>query len=136
MSGLFDTPLELTGKVLDLRLQRQNLVTANISNINTPNYRPRRLEFEKALQSALDLDANGKMTRTTKGHMPSAFNAEGFAGRGFKDVEGRYVYGQDSVDLDKEMGELAKNNMAYDALTEIIRKKFDGLNKVIADGKA
>ncbi len=136
MPGLFDTPIELTGKVMDLRLQRQNLVTANISNINTPNYRPRRLEFEKALQSAVDLDATGRVTRTSSGHMPVAFNAQNFKGNGFKDVEGRYVYGQDSVDLDKEMGELAKNGMVYDALTEVIRKKFDGLNKAIADGKS
>lgn len=136
MPGLFDTQLELTGKVLDLRLQRQNLVTANISNINTPNYRPRRIEFEKTLQGALDLDATGRVTRTQQGHMPVAFAPGTFQGKGVGDVQGRYVYGQDSVDLDKEMGELAKNSMVYDALTEVIKKKFDGLSRAIADAKA
>lgn len=136
MKGLFEQHIQVTEKVLDLRLERQNLVMGNITNVNTPGYKARRLEFEKQLQGALNLDATGKMTRTKGDHMPSVFNANTFQGKGLKDFEPRYVYGEDTVDLDTEMGVMAKNSMLYNALTDVIKKNFTGIQKVITEAKA
>jgi len=134
MRTFFEKHINLTAKVMDLRLERQNTVIGNISNINTPEYRTRRLEFEDTLQSALNLDARGKMTRTQKDHMPAVFNPEGFQGEGIQSFKAREIYGQDSVDLDKEMTVMAKNTMMYNALSQIIKKNFQGMSKVIMDG--
>jgi len=136
MKTLFQPHLELTKKVMDLRLQRQNLVIGNITNINTPNYKPRRLDFEEKLQKALDLDARGKMARTDEKHVPAHFSAKGFSGDWEKEFKPRAEHGQDSVDLDKEMAILNKNVMLYDALTQITKGGYQGINKVINDSKA
>jgi flagellar basal-body rod protein FlgB len=56
MKTLFPRHLEVSAAVMDLQLERQNLVSSNIANLNTPGYQPRRLEFEKALQAALGRD--------------------------------------------------------------------------------
>ena len=109
MRELFEKHIHLTAKVMNLQVERQNVVTGNISNINTPQYRARRLEFEKTLQGALNQDARGKMTRTQKSHMPVAFNPDGFQANEFKAFKAREIYGQDSVDLDKEMTIMAKD---------------------------
>jgi flagellar basal-body rod protein FlgB len=135
MSGLFGSHIEVTAKVLDLRLERQNVVMSNIANVNTPDYKPVRLEFEKQLQSALNLDMNGKMARTEQGHMPSKFNAETFEGEEEQPFDPRYTYGEDTVDMDEEVTQMAKNAMMYNALTQVISKNFSGLEKVIAEGK-
>ncbi|MDK2954685.1 MAG: flagellar basal-body rod protein FlgB [Desulfovibrionales bacterium] len=135
MSGLFDSHIEITAKVLDLRLERQNVVMSNIANVNTPDYKPVRLEFEKELQGALNMDMNGKMARTEQGHMPSKFDAATFEGEEEHPFEPRYVYGQDTVDMDKEVTRMAKNAMMYNALTQVIGKSFTGLEKVISEGK-
>ena len=45
------------------------------------------------------------------------------------------VKGEDSVDLDKEMAKLSKNTLMYNALTTIIKKNFEGMTKVISEGK-
>lgn len=135
MKTLFEPHMDLTKKVMDLRLQRQNLVIANISNINTPNYKPRRLDFEEKLQKALDLDARGKMARTDQEHVPATFNAKGFSGDWEKEFKPRAEHGQDSVDLDKEMAILSKNTMLYDALAMIVKGGYQGINKVINDSK-
>jgi len=134
MRELFEKHINLTAKVLDLRLERQNTVIGNISNINTPEYRTRRLEFEGTLQKALNQDARGKMTRTQNDHLPAVFNPAGFQGDGIKDFKAREIYGQDSVDLDKEMIVMAKNTIMYNALTMVIKKNFSGMQKVIMDG--
>lgn len=134
MRELFGSHINLTAKVLDMRLERQNIVAGNISNINTPQYRARRLEFEDTLQSALNQDARGKMTRTQGNHLPAVFNVDGFQGQGIKNFKAREIYGQDSVDLDKEMTIMAKNSMMYSALSQVIKKNFSGIQKVIMDG--
>lgn len=134
MRELFGRHIQLTGKVMDLRLQRQNLVTGNIANVNTPGYKARRLEFEEKLQSALNQNSLGKMTRTNESHMPTKFSPAGFQGDDFKEFKAREVIGKDSVDLDKEMTKNAKNTMVYNALAMVIKKNFQGMQKVIMEG--
>lgn len=134
MKTLFSPHIQLTSKVLDLRLQRQNVVMSNLANVATPKYKARRLEFEEDLQAALDLDARGKMTRTSKEHLPSVFEAEGFAATWEKEWHPRAVHGEDRVDLDKEMAIMAKNNLMYNALSTVLKKNFEGLQTVISEG--
>ncbi|MDP3426895.1 MAG: flagellar basal body rod protein FlgB [Humidesulfovibrio sp.] len=134
MKGLFGTQILVTEKVLDLRLQRQNVVMGNIANVTTHNYKPRKLAFENDLQTALQLDAKGKMARTDAKHLPSEFDVTGFQGKGLTDYKPRVVYGEDSVDLDKEMSAMAKNTLMYNALTDIMAKNFTGLQTAITEG--
>ncbi|MDY7000580.1 MAG: flagellar basal body rod protein FlgB [Thermodesulfobacteriota bacterium] len=134
MKGLFESHIQLTGKVLDMRLMRQNVVISNLSNIKTPRYKSRRLEFEADLQAALDLDAKGKMTRTSGGHLPAVFNADGFGPDMVKGFKHRIIHGEDNVDLDKEMAVMAKNTLMYNALTTVLKKNFEGLSKTIQEG--
>jgi flagellar basal-body rod protein FlgB len=134
MKSIFEPHINLTAKVLDMRLERQNLVTANITNADTPNYRPVHLEFEKDLQTALALDMRGKVTRTDPSHLPAAFDVDGFKGKGIKEFKPREVFGGDKVDLDKEMTAMAKNTMLYNALTSVIKKNFEGIQKAITEG--
>jgi flagellar basal-body rod protein FlgB len=131
MKTLFEPHMSLCSKVMDLRLKRQNLVIGNITNANTPGYKPRRLDFEAKLQASLDLDAKGTMQRTESGHMPSTFEADGFSPDFEKEFKPRTEHGQDSVDLDKEMAIMSKNSLSYDVLTTIVREGFKGVNKVI-----
>ncbi|OGR38332.1 MAG: flagellar basal-body rod protein FlgB [Desulfovibrionales bacterium GWA2_65_9] len=134
MKALFEDHILVTEKVLDLRLQRQNVVMSNIANVTTRNYKPRKLAFEEDLQSALRLDARGKMARTDPKHLPSEFDVSGFKGKGLTDYKPRVVYGEDVVDLDKEMGAMAKNTLMYNALTDIMSKNFTGLQTAIQEG--
>jgi flagellar basal-body rod protein FlgB len=107
---------------------------SNIANVTTRNYKPRSLAFEEDLQSALNLDARGKMTRTDESHLPSEFDINGFQGKGLTEYKPRVVYGEDVVDLDKEMAAMAKNTLMYNAITDIIAKQFSGIQTTIQDG--
>jgi flagellar basal-body rod protein FlgB len=135
MRGLFASQIGLVGRVLDMQLQRQNVITGNLANIETPNYKPRELAFEKELQQAMGLDKDGRMSVTQQGHMPTTFNPETFGPEWDKRFKPRQIYGEDRVNLDKEMTKLAKCNLHYSALTQVISKSFEGVNTVIMDGK-
>ena len=134
MKGLIEPHVLVTEKVLDIRLQRQNVVMANIANVNTRNYKARSIHFEEDLQQALKLDARGKMAVTNARHLPAEFSASAFQGKGVSEYKPRMVFGEDVVDLDKEMGAMAKNSLMYNALTDIISKQFSGLQTVIQEG--
>lgn len=70
MKGLFNSQIGLVSRVMDMQLKRQNVITSNLANLETPNYKPRELAFEEELQSALGLDMRGRMSTTSQGHMP------------------------------------------------------------------
>ncbi len=135
MKSLFDSDVGLIGKVLDMQLQRQNVVTSNMANVKTPGYKPLKLDFEESLQSALGLDARGKMTLTDQKHMPVVFDPDSFGTDWTHAFKPRIVHGEDRVDLDKEMATMAKTNLHYSALTTIIRSKFEGLKQIITEGQ-
>jgi flagellar basal-body rod protein FlgB len=135
MKSLFSSHIEVTAKVMDMRLKRQNVVMSNMANIGTPNYKVRTLEFEQQLQNALGLGMNGRVTRTSGQHMPSTFDPKNFGPEWTKEFKPRLVHGEDNVDLDKEMAKMAKNNMLYNTLAQVIKGNFMGLKKIITEGK-
>lgn len=133
MKSIFSEHMNVTAKVLDFQLQRQNIVSANLANLNTPGYKARRLEFEKDLQDALGLSEQGPMARTHAKHLPVA-SPDGAESSVSKPFAPRVVQGLDNVDLDTEMAIMAKNNLMYNTLTMVIQKGFAGLKQTIQDG--
>ena len=135
MRSLFEPNMNLIGKVMDLQLQRQNVVSSNIANVKTIGYRPQELAFEKELQDALALDARGKITRTNTKHFPGAFEPEGFEGDLQEKFKPRVIFGEDRVNLDKEMAKMAKNSLHYTALSQVIKGNFDHIKTIITEGQ-
>lgn len=134
MKSLFPDHVDLTAKVMDFQLQRQNIVSANLANINTPGYKARRLEFEKDLQNAMGLSDAGAVTRTHPGHLPLPFSADNAEASVSRSLTPRVVEGLDTVDLDTEMATMAKNNLLYNTLATVMAKNFSGLKQIIQDG--
>lgn len=135
MKSLFGSHIGVVGKVLDMQLQRQNVVTSNLANIKTPGYRPRSLTFEDELQAALGLDAKGKMSLTNRQHMPTVFNPDGFGPEWEEAFKPRIIHGEDRVNIDKEMTTMAKTNLHYSALTQVLRSNFEGIRNIITEGQ-
>jgi flagellar basal-body rod protein FlgB len=51
---------------MQMRQLRQNVINANIANAETPGYRAKKMDFEAALQRAIDREGLGKMHVNTK----------------------------------------------------------------------
>lgn len=134
MRSLYEPQVSLVAKVMDMQLERQNVIMSNIANVNTPQYKTRNLEFEDQLQKALNLDARGKLSRTEQGHIPSVFNADTFHTELGKSIKPRVAFGEDRVNLDKEMVKMAKASLQYNALTQIIKNDFDIVKTAISEG--
>lgn len=134
MTSLFPDHINVSAKVMDLELERQNIVASNLSNIKTPGYKALRFEFEKQLQAALQLDKQQQMTTTDKAHLPTKFNPATFSGDWHQELQTETVRGKDKVDLDKEMVVQAKTAMRYNTLATVLQKNFSGLKGIIMKG--
>ncbi len=126
---------------LHYRKIRQDMIASNITNADTPYYRPKDIRFEEALQEEVDKKFNLqtsrklKLAQTEPGHLA-----------GFEDTEGGkpVVFYRDghlarndgnSVDIDVETTEMAKNNIAYNATIQALRKNIDIFKAVIDSSK-
>lgn len=132
---LFNTTIELLGKNIDLRARNHNHLSANIANAETPGYTPRRLSFEGELKDALQEKKKGLSQQPAN---PRHIPIKGSSAK-LDAVQGRIVatpattVGRDgnSVELESEMGQMAENQIMFNASVQILAKKFESLKSAI-----
>jgi flagellar basal-body rod protein FlgB len=139
IDNLFGSTIDLISKNLDLRSKNQMYIAANVANAETPNYRAKTFSFEDQLKDALKNNDAGSMAAvpTNPRHIP----LKGVA-RKLDDVEGTVDESQvnglgrdgNGVDLEREMGRMAENQILYNASVQILAKKFEGLTYAIKGG--
>ncbi len=123
MKALFGKTVDLLSDMLALHARRHKVLTSNIANIDTPDYEPRDLDFEKALRAAVS--AGVALKRTDERHLPAAAPGQDFS----------VVTTGRKVSLDKEMVNLAENHLMYNTAVELLVRKFKSLNSVIREAK-
>ena len=118
-------------RAIDIAHQRNSYITSNISNVDTPNYKPKEIDFEQALSQALQPQRGFALVRTNSRHIDQGIHEPGGV-EPFED-EGEWN-GFNWVDLDKEMTRLIENNLRYRAATETLLRKIAVLKEVIKEG--
>ncbi len=139
VNDIFGATVELLSKTMDLRIKNQTLIAGNLANAETPGFTPTELSFEDELKEAVKGRniRNGTPSTTNPMHFPlrrSSGNIE--------DVQGRIVdspartAGKDGngVELEKEMGRMAENQVMYNASVQILAMKFDELKTAVKGG--
>jgi flagellar basal-body rod protein FlgB len=136
---IFGSTINLLAKNLELRARNHMYIAGNIAHVETPNYVPKTLSFEKELKDVVQKKEKGSngLHLMNPRHIP----LKGMAGR-VDDVQGSLEStpakstGLDGngVDLDREMGRMAENQILYNASVQILSKKFEGLKTAIKGG--
>ncbi len=129
VSKLFDQTSELLHANLNRRSASNRLVSRNIANIDTPNYTGTGLEFEKQLRTAL----SGGIVPPTLNRTDPRHISSGDSGEPFSNAQPVYK-NTGAVHLDIEMTKLAENNIMFNAMVQLLNKKFTLLKTAIADG--
>ncbi len=127
---------ELMARALDYRALRQDLISANIANVDTPYYRSRDISFEESLarEKARIDRKESKRLKLAVTH-PDHFDTP-TSGRGdraeifFRDGHMARNDGN-TVDLDVETTEMAKNMTMYNALVAAMKKEGSIFRSVI-----
>jgi flagellar basal-body rod protein FlgB len=132
MLGKLDDMMRFQETALNIREQRQQLLASNIANADTPNFKARDIDFNKALQGALARKGGGStsapdMVKTTEAHLSSATKAtiDGapllYANPRQGSIDGN------TVDLDDQRNQFTDNAMRYEAGLTFISSKIKGM---------
>ncbi len=115
-------------KFLDLAALRHKLIAGNIANVSTPGYRTRDIDFKAEFAKATGNTNSIAGTVTHKGHIPTG-NHKSRAPE--VDAVKVKVDELNSVDIDKEISNLAQNELLFTAGAKLLQKKFAGLREAI-----
>ncbi|MBM7692271.1 flagellar basal-body rod protein FlgB [Peribacillus deserti] len=128
---LFSNSFTNLERALDYSSLKQKVISQNISNVDTPNYKSKDVSFKEML--AHESGTGLKAYRTNQRHFD--FNGSPSANGVYTRNNMQYNHNGNSVDMDKEMSDLATNQIYYNALTERISGKFQTLQSVIKGGR-
>lgn len=127
---LFDQTMNVLQNSLDYSTKRNALITNNIANVDTPKFKTQDVVFKNVLNDALsDLDAK----QTHPKHI--AFSSDNSPFKTITNRNTQYNHNGNNVDIDKEMANLAKNQIYYRGLVDRMNGKFNTLQTVIKGGR-
>lgn len=125
--GIFDNPMFVAlNKSMDGLWKRQEAISDNLANYETPNYSRKVVSFEDQLRAALDADGGKSVVN--------------------KNIEDTYartdiVRGQtmrtdgNNVDLEKESLEQARTTLEYAYSQRMLNDSFSRLRMAISEGR-
>lgn len=136
-NGLFGQTISMATRALDLRSRRHEMIISNIANADTPGYKSFDLLVEEAMQKNNTENPHGiSLQRTHPGHLPPKSAAGNRLDAQIIQPEANEsLRGDDNtVDMDREMSNLAANQILYKATARILSDKFQGLKNAIQGG--
>jgi flagellar basal-body rod protein FlgB len=131
-----DKTLRALTTALNFREMRQELISSNVANANTPGFKAKKMDFEEALARALDVDGQMQMNVSDGRHHNvgnGGFN--NLEPEIYDDPNGVVSENGNTVDVEAEMSRMAENKLMYDALVQLINKKMGIMKYAINSDK-
>ena len=128
-SGIYNY-VNILDKAADAANLRNELLTNNIANVSTPNYKRKDLDFESVLQGELAGEKN-----LSKAVKKANQNLETLDAQVYTDNASlTYRLDGNNVDINTEEARLAENQIKYQALVDLMNQEFARYNTVLSSG--
>lgn len=124
-------------KSLNAAWARNDVISQNLANVDTPEYKRKDIAFEEFLNDSMgktSLEGN----LTDKRHIPiNSGNVEKIEPALVEDnSDSSMRIDGNNVDIDSEMASLAKNQIKYNALIQMINGSYSRIKSVISEGRS
>lgn len=102
---------------------RQQAISRNLANADTPGYKAQTINFEDTLKNMFNRDDSLRLTQTNSAHLEpittqnASFSLTSRPGGSMRADE-------NNVDVDIEMADMAEVGIQYQAVTQLISKKL------------
>jgi len=123
-----DQTFKMVERALDIIARRQSLINSNVTNIDTPGYKPKDLDFKKTLKAEIE-NTQPAMARTHVKHFSSSTPLETS-----DQLRPKGEKGAEYVDVDVEMTHLMQNNLQFRTNVEMLIRKMGILQHAIREG--
>ncbi|ABP66857.1 flagellar basal-body rod protein FlgB [Caldicellulosiruptor saccharolyticus DSM 8903] len=137
MINMFDK-IDFYKKALDYAWKRNEVISNNIANADTPGYKAKDLNFKAFLQAYLNDQNNLELITTDKRHI----KAEQSSGTSTKDSAIEILdssfqmrLDENTVDIEQEMGKLLQNSLYFDGVSLQLSREINKWKTVIKEGR-
>jgi flagellar basal-body rod protein FlgB len=128
MAISFDKALGIHQYTVGVRERNAEMISSNIAQANTPGYKAKALNFDKALQAASS-GASISLTRTNGRHIPAS---RAVIGEELYRIPTQPDTGDgNTVDVDLERNLFMQNQLRHQASLDFLGGKFKGMTKAI-----
>lgn len=127
---LFNGTIRSLENTLNYATAKHQAISSNISNVDTPGYKSKDVVFKDVLSDAFSNSMEA--TRTDSKHLPFSHHTNSY--QTISKNTTTFNNNGNNVDIDKEMTDLAKNQIYYQGLVDRINGKFRNLQTVIRGG--
>lgn len=125
---------QLLETALSSSMTRQNTISQNIANVDTPNYKAKKTVFSHQLDHAVN-NQRLEAYRTDDRHRYFGGTPSSDEAKVVSRTNTTYNHNGNNVDIDHEMSELAKNQIYYNALVDRLNGRFSSIQTVIGHGR-
>lgn len=128
----FNRTFRALENAINISYQRHNLISSNISNLETPDKKGLDIDFKQAMARAMASEGDVALAKTHSGHLDprktSTRQVEPFEDPGEWN-------GYNWINIDREMTKLIENNLQYRTATEALLRKIAIMKEVIRGGR-
>ena len=128
-SGIYNY-VNILDKAADAANLRNELLTNNIANVSTPNYKRKDLDFESVLQGELAGEKNLSKAVKKANQILETLDAQVYT----DNASLSYRLDGNNVDINTEEARLAENQIKYQALVDLMNQEFARYNTVLSSG--
>lgn len=129
-NSIFSNDALLAAKLaLDGLTKRQEVISNNLANVDTPGFQAQQLDFESTLKSEIKRTDSMDLASTQQGHLPSSSSSRQLM-RILDRRGGTARADGNNVDLDQEMLELQETSLRFNTLSTLLSKKYNLLKEI------
>ncbi|MDC9597268.1 flagellar basal body rod protein FlgB [Xenorhabdus anantnagensis] len=134
MLDKLDAAFQFRQEALALRSQRQEILSANIANADTPGYQARDIDFADQLEKVMahgHVSGNGiELTLTSDRHIPGQYE-KGLEMDLLYRVPFQTAMDGNTVDMDMERSNFADNSLKYQAELTMMNAQIKSMMSVL-----
>ena len=136
-----DLTSKLLEKALDGLSARQQAISHNMANVDTPNFKTTEVSFEEDLAAAIrrqpTADTLSMHVSDARhiGTFPDPVDVDGLSPRATQLLTTSMRNDGNNVDVDREMTRLAETQLFFQAATHLVNVKFNQLKQAIWEGR-
>ncbi len=117
-----DNAMRAAKTALDGLSLRQQAISRNLANIDTPGYHAQTVNFEDTLKQMLNQSGSLQMETTNDAHQTSAEQQGNFSLSPRQG--GSFRADQNNVDIDTEMMDMSETGIQYQAVSQVVSQKL------------
>jgi flagellar basal-body rod protein FlgB len=106
----------LLERALNIRAQYHRILSGNIANVETPNYKEKDIDFQTEIQRNIGIPNNVEIRESNDGDVIGSIDGN-------------------TVNMENQVVKMTENHMLFTSLVQVISKKFSMMRYVISEGR-